>query len=304
MRNQNSQLGISDLQADFLVEARLLRNLKPATLKLYESSFRQFRFTLDDFENPRLPTLAALQINRQLQPSTARTHIVRLITFARWLNSRGVIELRHALHLKPPKPKPSQLPTLAELEALYAALDAHVAHTSPGRRRAARNHRLIVRVLVATGMRVGECLSLSSIDLCDDAGSDSLTVTEGKSRAAERAIRITPGLAAELREHCTRQTGRLIFQSPRGTAIRRETISTWLREFSHGAGLQTKITPHVLRHYFIIHAAVSGKSLFDVMTELGHATPRQTIYYFNRARRLYPAARVNRDVGFIERGEN
>jgi integrase/recombinase XerD len=303
MQSTNTTSELEDLQQQFLVERRFLQNIKPRTLALYAETFDKFTLTLADFNNPRLLTTAALQLPATLKPITARLHLVRLSTFARWLHERGVTGFKPQLKLRPLKPQPSSLPTLAELQKLYAALDAHVATATPARRRAARNHRLMVHLLIATGIRIGECLSLTTIDLNADDRSPSITVRAGKTRAAERTIRLNTQLAHELGDHCARQSGTLIFQSPRGARLNRNAFLLWLHPFARAAGLHTTITPHVLRHYFIIRSAIDGKSLFDVMTELGHSTPRQTIYYFNRARRLYPAARPNPDVGFIEKGE-
>jgi integrase/recombinase XerD len=150
-----------------------------------------------------------------------------------------------------------------------------------------RDHSML-RLLVATGMRVGELVMLDVGDINVDAG----TVRVVGRGSRERTLPIDPITAASLKTYLERARPYLARNAPgqtalvlnqRGQRLTRQGFWLIMKAIVRDAGLPVEITPHTLRHSFATHQIGSGLDLEQLRRLLGHASIATTQVYAQMA---------------------
>ena len=172
------------------------------------------------------------------------------------------------------------LPKFLPEEEVTSLLDtAYKSGTNEGHRDA-----VIMELLYATGLRVGELVSLNmqDVDL-----SESYIRCMGKG-SKERIVHLYPKALEELRRYLKharvalighRRTEPSLFGNHRGERLTRQWVWTILKTYAQKAGIQQNITPHTLRHSFATHLLQNGASLRHVQELLGHSSISTTQVY-------------------------
>ena len=172
------------------------------------------------------------------------------------------------------------LPKFLPEEEVTNLLDtAYKSGTNEGHRDA-----VIMELLYATGLRVGELVSLNmqDVDL-----SESYIRCMGKG-SKERIVHLYPKALEELRRYLKharvalighRRTEPSLFVNHRGERLTRQWVWTILKTYAQKAGIQQNITPHTLRHSFATHLLQNGASLRHVQELLGHSSISTTQVY-------------------------
>jgi integrase/recombinase XerD len=155
--------------------------------------------------------------------------------------------------------------TGSEVERLLAAIE------SPA-------HRAFAQVLYGAGLRIGEVLALEVRDVLSDRGV--LHVRAGKG-GHQRYAMLAPRLLASLRQYWreVRPCPPLLFPAPRRTKSYKRTIARALARAAKRAGIDKRVTPHVLRHSFATHLLEMGTELRVIQQLLGHVSIRSTTIY-------------------------
>ena len=194
-----------------------------------------------------------------------------------FLVEEGVISREPTENLSSPRLGRSlpEVLSVEEVEALLAAAHGDTAE--------AIRDRTMLELLYATGMRVGELVSLNldDIDL-----AQSFIRCFGKG-AKERLMPIHPGAVEALKEYLTngrpeletRRSGQSAFLNARGKRLTRQGFWLILKRLVNRAGVKGKITPHTLRHSFATHLLRGGAPLRHVQELLGHASIATTQVY-------------------------
>ena len=135
---------------------------------------------------------------------------------------------------------------------------------------------LIVRLLLGSGMRLGEAIGLDQGDLALDAGFVRVRV----SKTTIRAVPITEDAVAALREALAsaprRGSAEPVFFAPRGRGrMVGSSVSHALPKLlePHGLG---HITPHALRHGAATLMLADGVPMRVIAEQLGHRNPALT----------------------------
>lgn len=161
--------------------------------------------------------------------------------------------------------------TRSEVERLLSA-----ATTSGPRLRA------LVLLLLGTGMRVSEAVKADTGDIDTDRGKRVLLVTR---KGGKRQRLVVPEAADRaLAEYLRGRRGPLFLDTPGTGRMTRQQADYYLSRLSVAAGIEVRISPHVLRHAAATLALDAGAPLRDVQVQLGHASPETTARY-DRARR-------------------
>lgn len=168
--------------------------------------------------------------------------------------------------------KPAAALTTDEVKALRAAAA-----------KAGDRDRLLVDVLLHTGMRVAELCSANVGDIESQRGHCVLSV-HGKGNKM-RAIVIPAAVCDQLNEHNRPADEPLILDND-GGRLNRHQVTRILARLRTAAGIETKITPHVLRATAITEALDGGAPLWVVQDHAGHSDPRTTRAYQRRAAAL------------------
>lgn len=216
-----------------------------------------------------------------------------------------MIARRHRMPNRSRQPKLREMPELHELEYMFEKLLERFEVCDLSRRRGRWRDFLIARILFETGARIGEVCRLKRGDLKLHDETFYLIVRDGKSEAAQRAIKIPELLFKQINLYCSfyrlDNSACDLFKSKTGKNIVVGDYSTFIRKFAKDCGVQVPITPHVFRHYYILRYIAGGGSALELMTRLGHSDVRMTVHYFNQVRRLLPFVNVSGDVAILER---
>jgi len=174
-------------------------------------------------------------------------------------------QVRTKCEVNPPskRRKLRELPSTAELTAFFAAID------DP-------HHRLIFELLLGTGLRVSETVSLR-VDRIDLA-ANSLFVSCGKG-GKDRIVIFGNRLREKLELYLKGRNNIYVFESIRNKKFSSRRIEQLCSHYRTRAAIQSELTPHVFRHLFFTRLAEQGISEERRMILAGHSQSQtQRIY--------------------------
>lgn len=144
--------------------------------------------------------------------------------------------------------------------------------------------RALLETLYATGSRASEVVNLQLMDLhlasafckCTGKGNKQRVVPLGVP-----AISMLKIYLHDLRPVLTQgdKENPWVFVSKGGKRLTREMLWILVKKYVRRAGLNTKVSPHTLRHSFATHLLAGGADLRTVQELLGHANIRTTQHY-------------------------
>jgi integrase/recombinase XerD len=140
------------------------------------------------------------------------------------------------------------------------------------------SYRVFFTLVYATGLRLREGCRLETRDI--DAARGVIHVREAKSKK-ERFVMLSPRLLAILREYwsLTRPPAPWLFASSTGRHLNADMARRSLKLAAAKAGVEKKVTPHVLRHSFATHLLEGGTDLRVIQVLLGHGSIKTTTRY-------------------------
>lgn len=181
------------------------------------------------------------------------------------------LDLRIPVNLTPPK-RPSHMPVYLSEDEAKRLIEAASADT--------RMHA-IVSVLAYTGVRVGELCNLRISDV--DLQEAIINVRSGKGdkdRIVIMAEECVKALGSYLDLRLSMDTDNdYLFVSNRRVRFDTSTIERMIRDLGKKAGIQKKVTPHVLRHTFATSVLRNGGDIRFIQQILGHASVATTQIY-------------------------
>jgi site-specific recombinase XerD len=140
--------------------------------------------------------------------------------------------------------------------------------------------RTLVEVLLGTGMRISEALSLNR-DSIDFQTRECLVIGKGSK---QRAVFFSEDAIYWIRKYLERRTDKheALFITT-GKNPKRLTNQDNTRYFKRQriiAGINKKVTPHCLRHCFASHLAFNNCPFTEIKTLCGHERLDTTIRYY------------------------
>jgi integrase/recombinase XerC len=281
----------------FLAELREARGAGPSTVRGYAADLQQCALFLGQQGlAARWQQVKPAHIRRFLgdlhAKAYARTSIARKLSslraLYRYLLARGLVASDPTIGITAPRLR-RKLPRFLYQSDVAKLLAAPDSATPLGLR-----DRALLETLYATGLRVGELVSLTASQARDSSelrvsgkGDKERVVLLG--RPAQEAIaryleETRPHLLAHRRPQDRRREDRL-FLNARGGPLTDRSV----RRVVHGhllrACAQHDIGPHALRHTFATHLLEAGADLRAVQELLGHASLSTTQIYTHVTRR-------------------
>jgi integrase/recombinase XerD len=284
----------------YLVWMELERGLASGTVAGYASDLAQFAQFLFDHRSrcdwasviteDLREYIRYLTTESKVEIPTLRRKMAAIGTFSRYLlrENRQSSDFSELIG-RPVSSAQSSLPkglSISEVAALLNAPDV----TNP----AGLRTRAMLEVLYSGGLRVSELCSLDLEDLRLEEGSARVSGKGSKEREillgapAIKAIRdyLTAG-----RPHFVKsKTHREVFISKFGSRITRRYMLKSIREMAIKAGVKTfinsdtglvdtKVSPHTLRHSFATHMLQGGADMRVIQELLGHSDISSTEIY-------------------------
>jgi integrase/recombinase XerD len=259
-----------------------------ASRQLSDHTVRAYAHDLDDLRRFVGPRIAPDEISaetlsryledmlgrRRLSAATVRRRFACLRAFFRFAAEReGFADPFATLKLKLPRRK--RLPralSRPEVRSLIASLPP-----SPGEDGLA----LAVRLMVATGIRVGELCRLAIEDVSPDGatarvhgkGSRDRVVYIGDARLRRALRSVVERRKREAAAHAP------LFLNRHGAALKPQSVRSRLRRYARQIGLTRRITPHMLRHTAATLLIETGVDIRFVQRLLGHSSIATTEIY-------------------------
>nr|XP_061797916.1 tyrosine recombinase XerC-like [Nerophis lumbriciformis] len=311
-----------DLIHRFLQHLDLERHLSAHTLRAYEGDLRRFsEFMAGEYLGRDLDRLQPNEVEpaavRAFLAGSARQGLsrrsqARALSAVRSLFAyacrQGELEANPARGVRTPK-QDRTLPRHLRPEEAGALLDGtghevddegeSATTAKPDNEALVARDQAMFELLYATGLRVGELVSLDWKDL--DLGGRVLRVVGkgGKERMVPFGRPAKSALgdwldawdAVRARRKITKPDGEPVFLNHRGGRLSARSVRRLLDRYSTAAGLPPGVHPHTLRHSFATHLLEGGADLRAIQELLGHSslatTQRYTHLDIDRLLRVY-----------------
>jgi len=285
----------------YLASLSKARKKSAATLRAYSSDLRAFGAWLDTSKTPISSVRRAhlrgylVELEEQgLAASSVQRKLASVRGLFAWLQQQGHITKDPAKLIKGPK-TPKRVPTFLTTPEVDKLLAQPFDDSFKDLR-----DRALLETLYSTGCRVSECagMNLRSIDL--EEGTARVIGKGQKERLAMLggpaldAIRLwLPARRRALVERKRTDHGGL-WLNRLGSKLSARWIFETVVARARRAQLQSKLTPHGLRHSFATHLLDRGADLRTVQELLGHARLVTTEIYthvsIGRLRNVYDQA--------------
>lgn len=261
---------------------RTTRGSSEHTIRAYESDLRNYSgFLASRAMCPRrqdtiLAYAAYLAEEKAAAPRTLRRRMACLRGFYKDMVRSGTIEQSPFVTLEMQLPRARSLPRgLTRGETVKLAVAALRECRSEGVSVEHLAFPTAVLVLISVGLRVGELVQLRGRDF--DPGSGGLHV-RGKGRRERRVFIVDHELRGFVARLTARGLDHWLF-SPDDQDWSTQNVRRVLRQFGADAGIERRLTPHMLRHTCATLLLEDGVDLRFLQRLLGHESISTTAIY-------------------------
>jgi integrase/recombinase XerD len=252
----------------------------PQTVWKYRECFRSWILphlgdkALETLNPVDVMSLKREMVTKGLSPSRQYGVIITLKTFLRFC-----IEV---LKLQTLNPKEIRLPDRGKPHVLVLSqeeIEKLLANISTFTYTGARL-RALIEVLLATGMRISEALSLNRETF--DVGADHTEII-GKGKK-KREVFLNSRCHFWVQNYLNKRTDNspalFVTTGLEPSRLSREDISRFFRELRRKAGINKKVTPHVLRHTYCTTLLNNGADITFIKELVGHQDIQTTAKYY------------------------
>jgi len=228
-----------------------------------------------EYSDVRLYLMYLKDIRKQ-KPSTILRHLSSIRGFYRYLCLRKKVSSNVFSLISGPKQE-KKLPRYFEyneLEELFNTCDLTME--------AGQRDRLILEILYATGIRVGELVQIKLDDiklekqqiLIHGKGNKERIVNYGEYAKEILEIYLKDGYIK-----LNKQQSKYLFLNQQGRALTTRGVRYLLEQMMKKTSIQKNISPHMLRHTFATHLLNEGCDILSVKELLGHESLSSTQVY-------------------------
>ena len=284
---------LSESIAQFLEHLRVERGLSPQTIHAYASDLKSLvRYVYAQDEGPnaleeidhRLLRAWLGSTPSELANSSLARKISCLRTFFSFLVKNESLTRSPAARLSMPKVHRRDRPFF-NVDEINQLLDNRDKSGPLGVR-----DQAIFELIYSSGLRVSEAVScdLASLDAQEGwlrvcgKGNKERDVPVG-SKAIEALQQYLQSARPLLADKLGKQDPTALFLNSRGGRLSARSVRRLLKEAELRAGVDTRVSPHGLRHAFATHLLDSGADLRGIQEILGHERLATTERYTHRS---------------------
>lgn len=275
---ENSLKKASELKEDFLEYARYELNFSPQTVIKYRDSLNSFIRDIGDkpveeYEVQEFVHLKKLMMQRGLGEARISSVVYAVRSLLLYCKNFLNLNVLNPKQIRPPKKFRREVVFLSkeEIEAFLGTIDTKKWN--------GLRFRTLVEVLLGTGMRIGEALSLNRKNINWEKREAKIIGKGNKERTVFFTKRSLEWVAKYL--ECRSDTHEAIFVTRRPIArLSREDIWRFFDRHRKLAKIDKKLTPHILRHTVATNLVFNGCPIVHVKEILGHERLDTTCKYY------------------------
>ena len=270
----------------FLAYLEAERNASELTLKSYREDLTAlcYFFEYDDGTYPEPAEFQASDLREYVSQmgeagyarSTISRRLASLRSFFRFCKREGLVAENPAKPLRNPR-KHRRLPHFLSNEEIGRLLETPEQDTPFGCR-----DRAILETIYSGGLRVGELVGLNISDLQLDEG---LVRVRGKGKKERFCLLGTYAVSA-VQAWIQRRNIKMkdgpdapVFTNKMGTRLSSRSVRRMVEKYIAITGLDSRTSPHTLRHSFATHLLDRGADIRSVQELLGHKSLVTTQIY-------------------------
>ena len=274
----------------FLHHVAVEKGLSPNTLEAYARDLRGYGLLLRgkgilevEKISPEEPLNYLKNLRaRGISPRSQARTLSTLRGFHKFLLQEQATQENPVRRLRSPRVVP-RLPSILTQKEMENLLQQPNSNHPLGIR-----DRAMLELLYAAGLRVSELVRLSVNDVNLEVG---YVRTRGKG-SKERIVPLGAAACRALKDylegprrlHPLRTSSPTLFVGRRGRGLTRQGFWKILKGYARAAGVQKRITPHMMRHSFATHLLERGADLRSVQSMLGHVDIATTQIYTHVSR--------------------
>jgi len=277
-KDQKVPRNMSELLDGFFEYARYEMNFSPQTIRKYEQSLKYFVRDIGDkpveqYEVQEFVHLKKLMMERGNCETTIAGVVYAVRSFMLYCKNFLSLNVLQTKQIRPPKRCKREVVFLTkeEIEAFIDTINIKIWSEF--------RFRVLVEVLLGTGMRIGEVLSLNRKDINWEKREAKIVGKGNKERTVFFTERSLKWLSKWLERRT--DTHEAIFIT-RGPIARLDRNDIWRFFDRHKklAKIQKKLTPHILRHTVATNLVFNGCPIVHVKEILGHERLDTTCKYY------------------------
>lgn len=269
----------------FVTHIRVERQLSPNTIEAYSRDLRFLNESLakqgvketDKVEERHILQFLMERGKQKISSRSAARTLVAIRRFFGFMLETKAITKDPTAQIESPS-KWHKLPHVLTMEQVDNLLSQPDRKTHLGM----RDHA-ILQLFYASGLRISEMatITLNQINL-----QKGFVIPYGKG-SKERAVPVGSVAISAINDYIENARPTLIkgshsdclFVSRQGKGLTRQRLWMIVKRMARSAGINTNVTPHMLRHSFATHMLERGADLRSVQTMLGHADISTTQIY-------------------------
>lgn len=275
---------LDQLATQFLDNVWLEKGLSENTLQAYRSDLQQLQTWLVknnlNFIQVSRATVSeylAYLIEQGQSPRSAARLLSTIRSFYRYLLRENLLEEDPTALIDSPK-LGRKIPDSLSEQDVEKLLDAPDTQTDLGIR-----DRTMLEILYASGLRVSELISLELSQINRNQGVIRVMGKGNKERLVPLGEQALDWLEIYLRDArpnlLNTQLANAVFITNRKRGMTRQAFWYLIKRYAIQAGINTKLSPHTLRHAFATHLLNHGADLRVVQLLLGHSDLSTTQIY-------------------------
>lgn len=276
--DKNSPKKMSELLPGFLEYARYELNFSPQTIKKYGENLKNFIRDIGDkpveqYEVQEFVHLKKLMMDRGNCETTIAGVVYAVRSFMLYCKNFLSLNVIETKQIRPPKRFKREVIFLTKEE-----IEVFIGTIKTKRMNDLR-FRVLVEVLLGTGMRIGEVLSLNR-KMIDWEKREAKIVGKGnKERTVFFTQRSLDWITKLLERRKDIHEAIFVTRSAK-TRLQRDDIWHFFDRHRKLAKINKKLTPHILRHTVATNLVFNGCPLVHVKEILGHERLDTTCKYY------------------------
>ncbi len=269
-----------ELIEEYLIELEI-RNYSPNTIKTYKSIIKNFyEFLMDEddlYDDRRVLRSFKRYIQHLKRDKNVTQNYIYLVTVV-VKKFFEFSEINCLEEVKAPK-RTKSLPKSLSEEDVRKLIDAvEVSDDGSGLQVFIRTRdRLILSLLYSSGLRVSELVSLRINDI--DLQERTIRI-RGKGDK-DRIVLFDENTRNLLEDYLQKRVHEsdYLFLNRFGDPLTPRYVQMMIKNYARKAGINKKVTPHILRHSFATHLLKNGVDIRAIQQLLGHSNLSTTQIY-------------------------